>query len=308
VCPAPPARKRPHWKVCILLTNIGRTSQDKKSTGLDIRELAHMCDLLLHARCYQRKGSDIQGETELFCDPGDDKEHGFHCLAGHVTFATIKGGEAPLDPASLKQAGDDLVAKGFLRCGPMMRALRQTTALMTLDPHSFRGVLVPGGHGVLFDLASCVECGAWLKTFIEPAGPRADVNYKQWRGGVLAAVGHGPAVLLSMKLGSEDKEDPEAGTPWIKDKRITCLSNEEERTLNILGEDLPFWIADRMKDAGANVQTGDVFEPFLVISEPENRLITAQNPESVRLMMRVFLKTLFSADTPWDSTTIEESG
>ncbi|MDC6167409.1 type 1 glutamine amidotransferase domain-containing protein [Paucibacter sp. XJ19-41] len=185
--------------------------------------------------------------------------------ANGVSFdiASPKGG-APVG----RPAGES-TARQVQADAALMARLQATLPTAGLQPADYAAVLVLGGKGPMFDL-------------------RGDAPLQQllsgvWqRGGVLAAVCHGPAALLDLK--STD------GRPLLAGRRVTGFSNAEERRFSgkTLGQ-LPFLLEDALQAQGARYESRGLMLPLVVSDE---RLITGQNPLSTPPLVEALLRAL----------------
>jgi putative intracellular protease/amidase len=291
-------------KIVVLLTNSHKLEKSNKQTGFDIRDLAHVCEMLFYyfSRVpnekfpgYGREKPEIPEEPSMmasssFRNPTMD----WDWIKRHFVIASLHGGEAPLDPIVIPVAKYDILTKEFMSCKALVQMTKRTTKLAELDPRQCCGVIICGGHGCLQDLATSADLGNWLyKLYHEASAKSLTTNIAGNRNGkgVIAAVCHGTAALLSIAKSGEFLRDPDSDKEerWIKDKRITCFSNEEERQLKT-DKDSPFLLEDRFNNLGAHVENSEPFEINVIQDE---RLITAQNTESVRAMTRAFIHTIY---------------
>jgi len=178
-----------------------------------------------------------------------------------VRVASPTGGKVPIDPRSVpddeqKEQWKDAIAE-----------LEDTRPLEEIWEDGFVGVFVPGGHGAMFDM---------------PDNPLvAGVLERTWaQGGVISAVCHGPAALVGVR--------DENGVPLVKDRRVSCFTNEEEREVG-LDEVMPFLLESRLQELGAEIHNKGKFEPQVVT---DGRLVTGQNPASSEKAARELLKLL----------------
>lgn len=183
-----------------------------------------------------------------------------------VDFASVRGGAAPMDPASLDT--EDPVNEAFL-ASPVYAALADTPAVADVDVGRYGALFFPGGHGAMWDLPSDTEVARITGDFYG-------------RGGVVGAVCHGPAALIDVMLAD--------GEHLLRGRSVTCFSNEEETTVG-LSDVVPFLLEDRLRERGATVMTADVFKPQVVVWE---RLVTGQNPASARGTALALVKLLES--------------
>ncbi len=169
-----------------------------------------------------------------------------------VEFASPRGGKPPMDPGSI-QSNDD-VSRKFLATETWREALDNSMRPDQIDPGRYRAIFFAGGHGTMWD-------------FPEDEGLRSIATTIYTRGGVVAAVCHGPAALINIRIGDEF---------LVAGKTVTCFTNEEE-TAVALADVVPFLLEDRLKERGATIIPAAPFQPQVVTSE---RLVTGQNPAS----------------------------
>jgi putative intracellular protease/amidase len=171
-----------------------------------------------------------------------------------VEIASPDGGRAPADPKSEKTDSDDV--RDFLGDPVATGKLDSTRRIDQID-EDYDAVFVAGGHGVMWDLASSTALAGLLKKTFE-------------RGAVVAAVCHGPAALVGVKLSN--------GEPLVRGRRVAGFSNQEE-TAAELDRIVPFLLESRLTELGARYERGPMWKPFVV---SDNRLVTGQNPASSR--------------------------
>ncbi len=176
-----------------------------------------------------------------------------------VTVATIHGKESPIDPAS-----DNLIED--IKWHMAKEALKKPEKLSDINCAYYDAVVIPGGHGPLYDLADSEDVGQTLLSFYEQSK-------------LIAAICHGPAALLSAKRN---------GIPMVKGYELTSFTNEEE--IEAKKEKLvPFSVEDKLKEAGANFvknAPGDIY-----IVEDRN-FITGQNYQSAKAFTDTIIKYL----------------
>jgi putative intracellular protease/amidase len=168
--------------------------------------------------------------------------------AGHtVEFASVAGGEPPVDGVDLS----DPVQKEFTE----QVSLTETPRFSDLDPAGYDAVLFAGGHGAMWDFPSDPGLAAFTRELYE-------------RGGVVAAVCHGPAALAGLTLSD--------GTPLVAGKRIAAFTDSEENAAG-LTEVVPFLLQSRLEELGAKHSGAADWQPHVVT---DGRLVTGQNPAS----------------------------
>jgi putative intracellular protease/amidase len=160
-----------------------------------------------------------------------------------------------------------------------MRLLADTRSLASVRAQDYAGIFIIGGKGAMFDLPRSAE----LRTLIA----------RIWQGGgVVAAVCHGPAALVGVRL--------DAGRPLIAGRAVTGFSNEEEA---LFGErwmgEYPFQLEDALREGGGRFGEAEMMLPHLAV---DGRLITGQNPFSTALAAEAVVRALGRAPvarTPW---------
>ncbi|MGO1072284.1 DJ-1/PfpI family protein [Lysobacter sp. CA199] len=157
-----------------------------------------------------------------------------------------------------------------------LAATRRTSEVRAAE---YAAVYVVGGKGAMFDLPVDTALQKVLADIYE-------------RGGVVAAVCHGPASLVEVRLGNG---------AWLVDgKRMTGFSNEEEAVFGKRwAKQYRFQLEDALKARGAQWQEAALMMPKLVV---DGRLITGQNPYSTPAVAEAIVTTLGrrpKARTPW---------
>ena len=176
-----------------------------------------------------------------------------------VKVATLTGEIAPIDPES-ENLFEDII------WNDAKKALNDTDALDTIDYTEFCALVLPGGHGPMFDLAKSEVLGKI-------------VNHFNKEGRLIAAICHGPAGLLPAKVD---------GIPFVSGRKLTAFTNEEER---IAKKDAltPFYLQDALLDEGADFVED---EPGAVNVIEDGNLITAQNFRSAKNFTKAILNYL----------------
>jgi len=192
---------------------------------------------------------------------GDAGDTGFHFAEaahpwkaltekGHeVDYVSPKGGKAPIDAFDL----DDEINKEFWESEE--ERLSNTMTPTEVDPEAYAAIHFVGGHGTMWDLPNNEELQAVTRRIYE-------------KGGIVAAVCHGPAGLVNVKLTN--------GNYLVDGKRVNSFTDDEERKVE-LENVVPFLLETKLKEHGAQFEKADVFEKKVVV---DDRLITGQNPMS----------------------------
>lgn len=178
-----------------------------------------------------------------------------------IEVATPKGGAAPIDPRS-KPTPEQATAWKEAE-----KRLSDTKALSAIRAENFAGIFIPGGHGVMFDLADDAAAAKLIQDFDTQGKP-------------IAAVCHGPAALV--KVVRKD------GTPLVKGKTVAAFTDEEERAVE-LDKDMPFLLESKLRELGAKI---DKKENFASHAVRDGNLITGQNPASSEATAKLLMDAL----------------
>lgn len=170
-----------------------------------------------------------------------------------VDLASPKGGEAPMDPSS--EDRKDPANARFLDTPADRDKLARTAALAAVDPARYDAILFAGGHGTMWDFREDREVQRLAAAIHE-------------QGGVVAAVCHGPAALVDVRLSS--------GEPLVKDRRVTGFSNDEEEAAG-LTRVVPFLLESALAERGGRYEKAGLWQEKVVT---DGRLVTGQNPAS----------------------------
>jgi putative intracellular protease/amidase len=172
-----------------------------------------------------------------------------------------------MDPESAD--ADDDINRAFLNNERARRKLANTMRPEEARAEDYVVVYFAGGHGAMWDFRENRSLATIAASVYE-------------RGGVVAAVCHGPSGLLGIKLSD--------GRDLIAGKTVTGFTNEEEGLL-FLKSDVPFLLEDALeKKSGGNfVQALWPFTSHAVVSE---RVVTGQNPMSTSETARAVIETL----------------
>ncbi|MCE2914949.1 MAG: type 1 glutamine amidotransferase domain-containing protein [Rubrivivax sp.] len=182
-----------------------------------------------------------------------------------VEVASPAGG-APV--ADRYDAADDSI-RAFKADPQAVAALKATRRTQDVAPGEHAAILVIGGKGAMFDLPRDTALATLLGTH-------------HARGGVLAAVCHGPAVFASVRL-------PD-GQPLVAGRRVTGFTDEEETVFGKRwAQEYPFWIERRLREQGARWEEANLMMPKLVV---DDRLITGQNPFSTAMAAEAVVRAL----------------
>ncbi len=151
----------------------------------------------------------------------------------------------------------------------IMAKLNASLSTSAIDAKDFDAVFVVGGKGAMFDLPKDVA----LQNII------AQVYQQQ---GSIAAVCHGPAALVNVKLSD--------GSYLVANKAINSFTNQEEQ---LFGQkwinDFEFLLEDKLRERGAKFQSSEIMLSHVAI---DGKLITGQNPTSTVDVATALVKNL----------------
>ena len=168
-----------------------------------------------------------------------------------VDFVSVRGGAVPLDGVSRK----DPVDAALLDDAATLARLHASAAPRDVDASRYDAIFYAGGHGTMWDLPKADDLAAIASAIYQ-------------RGGVVAAVCHGPAGLLPIRLAD--------GTPLVRGKEVAAFTNDEEAAVG-LTDVVPFLLADTLVERGAIHRPAPNWSRHVVVCE---RLVTGQNPAS----------------------------
>jgi putative intracellular protease/amidase len=168
-----------------------------------------------------------------------------------VEFASIQGGEPPVDGVEL----DDATNARYWNDAGFRAAIRNTARLDQVDSKKYAAVFYAGGHGAAWDFPD------------SPAVQRVTREIYE-SGDIVAAVCHGPSALVNVKLSD--------GSYLVAGKRISAFTDDEERAVK-LEKVVPFLLASTLSERGALHQGAPNWTSKVVV---DGRLVTGQNPQS----------------------------
>ena len=189
-----------------------------------------------------------------------------HAAGIEMDFASPKGGEPPMDPAS--REGTDVASSACLADPEFMQKLQHTKNPSEVNAAEYCAVYYPGGHGPMWDLATDKSIAAISAVVYEHQG-------------IVSAVCHGPAGLLPIILVD--------GTPLLAGKTVAGFSNMEERLSGKTAE-VPFLLEDALRNVAKKYTKA--FLPFNSHVEVDGRVVTGQNPKSAKGVAEALLSLL----------------
>ncbi|WP_049399672.1 MULTISPECIES: type 1 glutamine amidotransferase domain-containing protein [Stenotrophomonas] len=183
-----------------------------------------------------------------------------------VDFVSPKGGKTQVDGLDL----DDPVNAAFWSDAALRGATETTLAPSQVDPDAYAAIFYAGGHATMWDFPDNAELAVIAARIYE-------------RGGVVAAVCHGPAGLVNLTLSD--------GRHLVAGKDVSAFTNDEERAVGLY-DTVPFLLADVLQERGARHVPAPNFQAQVVVSK---RLVTGQNPASATGVAEAMLPLLVAA-------------
>lgn len=224
-------------QILIMVTNTDMYASGNLQTGLWLSEVTH----IYHAA----------------------KEHAYK-----IILASPKGGNAPVDPESLKPLVLDELSKHYWEDSEFRQALRQTLSFDEVSGQLFDCIYLAGGHGTMYDFPGNTVLQKIIKDHYE--------NNKK-----VTAICHGVSGLLNVKLSD--------GEYLVKGKKLTGFTWFEE-SIARRKKEVPFDLEASLKARGANFRKALI--PMTSNVVVEGRLITGENPFSSIEMAKVVIQQL----------------
>lgn len=184
-----------------------------------------------------------------------------------IDFVSPKGGKTHVDGLDLS----DPANASFWNNDVLREATQNTLTPSQINPDVYGAVFYAGGHATMWDFPDNTELASISSRIYE-------------NGGVVAAVCHGPAGLVNIRL-SDNKY-------LVEGKKVSAFTNDEERAVGLY-DIVPFLLEDTLKKRGAEYLATANFQSQVVVSE---RLVTGQNPASAKMVAEAMLPLLASIE------------
>ena len=182
-----------------------------------------------------------------------------------VDVASPQGGPVEADKYNPEKSYNKLI----LNDKAVMQKLENTLSTASVNAADYDGLFVVGGKGAMFDLPKDIA----LQKLI------ANIYQQQ---GTVAAVCHGPAALVDVKLND--------GSYLVAEKTVNSFTNEEEQ---LFGKKwmpkFEFMLEDKLVERGGKFQSSEIMLNHVAVDE---RLITGQNPASTVAVATELVKSL----------------
>ncbi|WBQ04682.1 type 1 glutamine amidotransferase domain-containing protein [Kribbella sp. CA-293567] len=173
----------------------------------------------------------------------------FTAAGFEVEVVSVAGGEPPVDGVD---ETDPAQQQFFAEA-----ELEHTRTASELTATDYDAIFYAGGHGAMWDFPGDKALASLAAGIYE-------------NGGVVAAVCHGPAALVELRLTD--------GSYLVDGKNVAAFTNAEENAVG-LTEVVPFLLADALTAHGAIHHPAADFTDQVVT---DGRLVTGQNPASAR--------------------------
>jgi len=214
-------------RVLHVVTNVAHYDDPSHPTGLWLSELVHAWEAF-----------DKRGFEQVIVSPA--------------------GGEAPLEPRSLKFPNYDRATRAWHADPTKMALLENTKSPDQIDSADFDAIYFTGGHAVMYD-------------FPDSAGLQRITREIWERGGVVSSVCHGYCGLLNTRLSD--------GTLLVAGRKVTGFAWQEE-VLARVDKLVPCNAEEEMKQRGALYEKAKI--PFVSYGVVDGKLVTGQNPGSAK--------------------------
>ncbi|MBO9615105.1 MAG: type 1 glutamine amidotransferase domain-containing protein [Dyadobacter sp.] len=180
-----------------------------------------------------------------------------------IDFVSPKGGKAPVDGFDLT----DPVNKKFWDDEQARQKVENTLTPDAVKPEDYEAIFYAGGHGAMWDFADDAKIAAIAARIYA-------------KNGVVAAVCHGPAGLVNIKLAD--------GSYLVNGKKVNAFTNEEEAAVG-MDKVVPFALESRLIERGAKFEKSGNWQTHVVTDQ---RLITGQNPQSAKAVGQAIVAAL----------------
>ncbi|MBO0931433.1 DJ-1/PfpI family protein [Fibrella aquatilis] len=184
-----------------------------------------------------------------------------------IHFVSPQGGTPPVDGYNL----NDPINKAFVDDATAQAGINASLTPAQVNLDQYAAILYAGGHGTMWDFADNTELARIAARIYE-------------NGGAVAAVCHGPAGLVNIKLSD--------GRYLVDGKRVNAFTNEEEIAVK-LETVVPFLLESKLIERGAKFEKAGLWQPKVVV---DGRLVTGQNPASATSVAEALLQVLQMAD------------
>jgi len=188
------------------------------------------------------------------------KKHGIS-----VDIASPTGGKVVADQFDKDKPFNQTV----LADANVMAKLNNTLAIKSVDHSSYQGIYIVGGKGAMFDFPNDEHLQGVIANIYDNEG-------------VVAAVCHGPAALVNVKLSN--------GNYLVSGKQVNGFTNQEEKMFGKKWlKQFDFLLEDKLIERGGEFQHAPFMLSHVSVDE---RLVTAQNPSSTTASAIAMVKAM----------------
>lgn len=180
-----------------------------------------------------------------------------------IDFVSPKGGNPPVDGFDLSDPDNKAFWEDSLYHNKISHSLKPSE----VKPGDYAAIYYAGGHGAMWDLPDNKAIAGIASAIYE-------------KKGIVAAVCHGPAGLVAIKLAN--------GRYLVDGKKVNGFSNEEEALVK-LSNVVPFLLEDQLKKRGGIYEKSGPWQEHVVVDQ---RVITGQNPQSAKAVGEALKKEL----------------
>jgi len=241
----------------------GMNTETEANDASQETSMTNLCSVLMILTSHTQLGSS-EHKTGFWLEELATPYLEFQRAGCRVELTSPAGGPAAADPKSEQDTSENV--RAFLADAKAMAKLRSTQKLADVKA-PYDAYFVVGGHGVMWDLPKDTKLAKLLATAYEA-------------GRLVAAVCHGPAALVNLKLSN--------GEYLVKGRRVSAFTNEEEAAVG-LTKVVPFALESELRERGALFQPAPMWSSFVV---RDKNLITGQNPASSGAVARATLSAL----------------
>jgi putative intracellular protease/amidase len=210
--------------------------------------MGHMTRVLIALTSHSQLG-DTGRSTGYFASEAAEPWSVFTKAGYQVEVVSVAGGKPPVDGV----VDTDPDQQQFFAEAD----LEHTRTAADLNAADYDAIFYAGGHGAMWDFPGDKALATLAAGIYE-------------NGGVVAAVCHGPAGLIELRLTD--------GSHLVDGKNVAAFTNAEEDAVG-LTEVVPFLLADELTARGAILHPAANFTDQVIT---DGRLVTGQNPASAR--------------------------
>ncbi|WP_394120829.1 type 1 glutamine amidotransferase domain-containing protein [Planococcus donghaensis] len=177
-----------------------------------------------------------------------------------VEIISTASSRVPIDPLSLMEAVAHKRTRHYYMDDELMSKLKKPLTPEQVKGRDYAAIYFTGGHGTMVDFPNHSGLQQLTASIYE-------------RGGVVAAVCHGPSALQNIQLSD--------GRNLLAGHVVTGFSDLEEKIMGMYS-DIPFSLEQALRDQGTLFQIAQL--PFTACVIESGRLVTGQNPASASLV------------------------